>query len=1046
MQDNEIYKFMKANGLTDKDQATFLNEYSNPQKAKEVFDFFKANKLTDKDETSFYDTYLKKKDTPSPLSATPSRLPKISEQVSPLQQGVNIVGGGVIGDISKSVQKESPKKENAYFKQRFLGVRPSAKGDIVERIYDDPMGVGVLQVAPTEREVKPKEQPLDKVESKDKSLRGVKPIAPSKYEYDPQGWILNMVSALDKGIYKTLGTTVQAVGTGLQGVTSKITGGTGEGAISDALIKLGSSYNQMIDELTPQDESFKNSLSDQLGQALGYVAGLYLTGATSAAARTAGMGVAGRNAAVVASQTPKSLTTAIKDVVKSTASPTGIVGGLGIGQAEFDRAKQAGATDEQAFEAFWKNAATGSVLEQLPVMHFLKRFNNATYGGVVNYIKTKGVAGLTGGLEEMTTEMLQQLYANKTAKDIYNENQDLFEGVAGNGTIGFSVGFLLNAMGANAKILRKQGKVNEAKLVENQVKELEEKAKGQAPTNSSIATKIAVNGNEEGLQRAQAELDNDLQKGLISEEEYQDKVAVAQKVAEINSKIPDYVQGLNRATSIELIDERDRLIEELNQREEQKKGIDVAYHKALDEASKEVKGRIDEINKKIAKIAEEKGVSVVTPEENIPVETTTISAKEYTPQTKKSGVSVVLPKQGEVNVESVEPPTLLKQAVAEEEIKKTIEEQLPNQEIVEQPEVIEGVKVEQEPIFGLNKDNKQPFTTKSKKQIVSFENGDLIVKDAKTGADVSPKTKRKALREYAENFDFTVGERAAEPTPDMQFRDENELNQYVVENSQNPTELAEIYINQEPTTQPLSTVERMIADYGVGKVTNKSFERFGDRNLKGLSMAKAYFNNETGQSIDQVAKEMSDHYDVEITPQDIADFMVRFPNGEGTALKLVESEVASNAAAKFKELTGLNLNQEIAQKVIEQQFNKLSKAEQLIAQQDYESATQLEEAYWREYEQTNGFTKESPRAETKPNEQGERQREPKADISKEPIGETKPKKEDVEPKSPLEQQYEEASQKKGEKAQQKAKEKLISDNFDGIVAQLMTKNKIKRKC
>ena len=96
MQDNEIYKFMKANGLTDKDQATFLNEYSNPKKAKEVFDFFKANQLTDKDETSFYDTYLKKKE-PSISSATPSRLPKI------LEQGANIVSGGILSDISKSV-------------------------------------------------------------------------------------------------------------------------------------------------------------------------------------------------------------------------------------------------------------------------------------------------------------------------------------------------------------------------------------------------------------------------------------------------------------------------------------------------------------------------------------------------------------------------------------------------------------------------------------------------------------------------------------------------------------------------------------------------------------------------------------------------------------------------------------------------------------------------------------------------------------------------------------------------------------------------------
>ena len=109
MQDNEIYKFMKANGLIDKDQATFLNEYSNPKKAKEVFDFFKANQLTDKDETSFYDTYLKKKE-PIISSATPSRLPKISEQVSPLQQGANILGGGVIGDISKTVPKGSIKE------------------------------------------------------------------------------------------------------------------------------------------------------------------------------------------------------------------------------------------------------------------------------------------------------------------------------------------------------------------------------------------------------------------------------------------------------------------------------------------------------------------------------------------------------------------------------------------------------------------------------------------------------------------------------------------------------------------------------------------------------------------------------------------------------------------------------------------------------------------------------------------------------------------------------------------------------------------------
>ena len=58
---NPIYQFMKTNNLTDKDEKTFLNEYSDPKKAQELHTFMKDNDLTDKDSASFYDTYLKKK-------------------------------------------------------------------------------------------------------------------------------------------------------------------------------------------------------------------------------------------------------------------------------------------------------------------------------------------------------------------------------------------------------------------------------------------------------------------------------------------------------------------------------------------------------------------------------------------------------------------------------------------------------------------------------------------------------------------------------------------------------------------------------------------------------------------------------------------------------------------------------------------------------------------------------------------------------------------------------------------------------------------------
>lgn len=84
MQENPIYDFLKANGLTDKDEATFLKEYGDSTKAKQLHQFFQENKLTDKGFDDFYGSYLKKKvggdvlpngSTPTPL---PSKAPSLS--------------------------------------------------------------------------------------------------------------------------------------------------------------------------------------------------------------------------------------------------------------------------------------------------------------------------------------------------------------------------------------------------------------------------------------------------------------------------------------------------------------------------------------------------------------------------------------------------------------------------------------------------------------------------------------------------------------------------------------------------------------------------------------------------------------------------------------------------------------------------------------------------------------------------------------------------------------------------------------------------------
>jgi ParB-like chromosome segregation protein Spo0J len=413
-----------------------------------------------------------------------------------------------------------------------------------------------------------------------------------------QGLLLNLVSSLDKGFAKNfISSPIKGLGTVLQGTTKKVLGGTGEGYISDKLIKYGDYLNNAIDELTPQDEEFKGTLLDQAAQAVGQIGSLVLTGGLT--------GAAGKGAALV-SQAPKGAAiTAAKTLGSQLSSPTAVSAGLSMGQAEFDRAIQAGATDDQAFEAFYKNAAVGSVLETIPVMQFFKRFNNATAGSVANYIKTKGVAGLTGGIEEMTTEVMQQLYANKTAKDIYNINQDILDGVGSSGGVGFGIGFLLNALGANAKILRKQGKVQEADVLENQVKQYEDNLEKPKVTsgNKVSAKDIVTQGPEIGTQKAVKNLDRDLANNVITPEQYQQGIVFAEKAAQVADKIPETVIGESRAKSMELLVERNDIKQANQILLEQKQTTDEAYHAGIDEEIKANDEKIKKLDAEVYNIA-----------------------------------------------------------------------------------------------------------------------------------------------------------------------------------------------------------------------------------------------------------------------------------------------------------------------------------------------------------------------------------------------------------------------------------------------------------
>ena len=101
------------------------------------------------------------------------------------------------------------------------------------------------------------------------------------------------------------------------------------------------------------------------------------------------------------------------------------------------------------------------------------------------------------------------------------------------------------------------------------------------------------------------------------------------------------------------------------------------------------------------------------------------------------------------------------------------------------------------------------------------------------------------------------------------------------------------------------------------KVTESSFIRYGDINsLKDAPYIRnAWIANskkgEKGREIDVLADDISERFGINVTPQDIIDYINKFPSGHPRKLpKHVE------LSDKYKELTGKNLNRLMAKKIL----------------------------------------------------------------------------------------------------------------------------------
>jgi hypothetical protein len=365
-----------------------------------------------------------------------------------------------------------------------------------------------------------------------------------------------------------------------------------------------------------------------------------------------------------------------------------------------------------------------------------------------------------------------------------------------------------------------------------------------------------------------------------------------------------------------------------------------------------------------------KGKNMAGQQEFIPLNKELIKDWKYEgPNIKKENGKYYYTKVTPEGSVQIEVPENIYESIEKNRFEQTKEEVKPIE--VKAEAVKPKVEKQAEPKT-LSVENKE-YTTKTGRQKVVLKDNDLKVIDIKTGKEASPATRRKALDEYVERYDFSKGKTAQENTKEApQGLSSEEVDRFSIEQSENPLEIASAYVYEEPISKFSSSKDAMIAEFGVGKITQESFKRWKDENLITGGMALTYFNKKEGLPLDVLAKSMSDHYGKEIDPQDIAEFIVKYPSGSSAALRDIESPTGRMAAERFKELTGLDLYRDMAEKIVKAEYEKKKQIEKDLIKEDYETAKQLEDAYWAAYKETDGFTKESPVSEVKPTEAPEK--------------------------------------------------------------------------
>lgn len=190
---NELYSYLKDNGMTDLDANSFHKKYSDPSKSKEIHSYLKSSNMTDLDESSFHSTYfgVKKKEPSESQSEQPlsdivekHQVPGSLGLSQTVEQNVRDLTPKDKGDgiyKYKSRPDATYKKENGEW-----FIDPKSSGEFVPIVEDKEKRVAVLEKASTIVDQSPYDYDLGKRFEKSKKELGIEPVKEMSFDEKAQ--------------------------------------------------------------------------------------------------------------------------------------------------------------------------------------------------------------------------------------------------------------------------------------------------------------------------------------------------------------------------------------------------------------------------------------------------------------------------------------------------------------------------------------------------------------------------------------------------------------------------------------------------------------------------------------------------------------------------------------------------------------------------------------------------------------------------------------------------------------------------------------------